>query len=138
MKRWGVSVLAFLVVALLIFGVYHTLEKRAQQGRESGYKAALRSYSSVLKSGMKRKEVEDYLHARNIPFRQMCCVDGKKLSKGVYDDLTKIGAENAPWYCSENIVYIAFQFSGPARKWTAEPSDVLESISVYRSLEGCL
>src|SRR5947207_1374269 len=139
MKRWGVSVLAFLVVALLVFGVYHVLEKRAQQGRETGYKAALLSYSSVLKPGMKRKEVEDYLHAKNIPFRQMCCVE--KFSKGVYDDLTKIGAENAPWYCSEKIVYIAFQFSGPARsavEWSAEPADVLESISVYRSLEGCM
>ena len=135
MKRWGVSVSAFLVIALLVFGIHRALERRAQQERESHYKAALLSYSRDLNPGMKRKEVEDYLHAKNAPLRQMCCVDVKKFSKGVYSDLTKIGAENAPWFCSEKNVYVAFQFSGPARsavEWTAEPSDVLESISIYR------
>jgi hypothetical protein len=39
---------------------------------------------------MTRKEVEDYLRARNVEFGHMCCVDGQ-LSKGVWDDLTKIG-----------------------------------------------
>ena len=104
MKRWGVSVSAFFVIALLVLGVHHALARRAQQERESHYKAALLSYSRDLNPGMKRKEVEDYLHAKNAPFRQMCCVDVKKFSKSVYDDLTKIGAENAPWFCSEKNV----------------------------------
>ena len=98
---------------------------------------ALRSYSQILKPGMKRKEVEDYLSAKNTPFRQMCCVDQKHLNRTVYDDLVKIGKEDAPWFCGENNVYIAFQFDGPKRSIgpTADASDTLSAITMYRWLE---
>jgi hypothetical protein len=90
---------------------------------------------------MTRKEVEDYLRARHINFRQMCCVDVKTFSKGVYDDLAQIGQEDAPWFCSEKNIYIAFQFTGQARNaagWGADDSDKLKTVSIYRWLEGCL
>jgi hypothetical protein len=125
---------------VVAFGVRQVLEKRAEQKREVAYQSALRSYSEHFRSGMTRKEVEDYLRARNIRFQQMCCVD-HKLSKTVWDDLTKIGQERAPWFCSENNVYIAFQFSGLERKGvggSADPSDMLMAVSVYHWLEGCL
>jgi hypothetical protein len=42
----------------------------------------------------------------------MCCVDAMELStRHSWDDLTKIGEENAPWFCGENNVYLAFQFT---------------------------
>jgi len=57
---------------------------------------------------MTRKQVEDYLSARNLSFRQMCCVSVKEFSRGVYDnaydDLVKIAQEEVPWFCSENNV----------------------------------
>jgi hypothetical protein len=90
---------------------------------------------------MTRKELEDYLRARNIAFRQMCCVEHPDFSKGVYDDLTQIGQEEAPWFCRQKNVYVAFQFTGPQRANltpTANPADVLRAVSVYRWLEGCL
>jgi hypothetical protein len=52
-------------------GVRHVFTERVQRRREVEYQKALRSYSEVLKTGMTRKRVEDYLSARNLPFRQM-------------------------------------------------------------------
>ena len=141
MKRWRSLILALVVVGLVAFCGPHLLEKRAQQKREIAYELALRSYSEHFRPGMTRKEVEDHLRGRNIGFQQMCCVDDKLSSKGVWDDITKIGKESAPWFCSENNVYVAFQFIGPARSgvgWGADPSDTLKSVSIYHWLEGCL
>ena len=93
---------------------------------------------------MTRKQVEDSLSARNISFRQMCCVSVKEFSRGVYDDtyddLVKIGQEDVPFVCSENNVYIAFQFLGSEKDSSprAEASDRLKDVTVYRWLEGCL
>jgi len=140
MKRWLSVILVLIAVALVAFGVRHVLEKRSERRREIAYQSAFRSYSERLRPGMTRKEVEDYLRAGNIRFQQMCCVD-HNLSTGVWDDLTKIGQEDAPWFCSENNVYVAFQFSGPKRNgvgWSADPSDTLRAVSVYHWLEGCL
>ena len=72
----------------------------------------------------------------------MCCVDtSHDYSKIVYDDLTKIGQEDAPWFCSENAVYIAFQFTRPTRtagEADAEDSDRLRAVTIHHWLEGCL
>jgi len=89
---------------------------------------------------MTRKEVEDYLQESNVEFERMCCVDDQ-LFKGVLEDLTKIGQEEAPWFCSGHNVYVAFQFTGPKRtgvRLTAEPSDTLKIVSIFHRLEGCL
>jgi hypothetical protein len=145
MKRWLVFLVAVGAIACVVMGVHIVREKRAlrelaQREREVAYQAALRSYSDVITPGMTRKEVEDYLGARNVSFRQMCCVDRKEFSKDVYDDLTKIGEEDAPWVCNEKNIYIAFQFRGTQtheRESRAEASDRLSSVSLYRSLEGC-
>jgi hypothetical protein len=141
MKRWLLPIALVLVVTLSVVVVRHRLEKRAQQEREAGYQSALRAYSGVLKPGMTRKDVEEYLRARNVGFQQMCCVASKDYSKDVYDDLTKVGQEDAPWFCSEKIVYIAFQFTGQPRNATgaeADDSDRLRAITIYPRLEGCL
>jgi len=140
MKQWRALILALAAVALLALGARHVLERRARQKREIGYESALRSYSERLRPGMTRKEVEDYLRERNVQFGQMCCVDGQ-LSKDVWADLTKIGQEEAPWFCSEHNVYVAFQFTGRKRTGvvtTAEPSDTLKTVSIFHRLEGCL
>ena len=141
MKRWRSLTIALIVVALVSFGVRHVLEKRAEQKREMSYQLALRSYSERFKPGMTRKDVEDYFRVRNVAFQQMCCVDFK-LSKRVWDDLTAIGQESAPWFCSKHNVYIAFQFTGPERRggefWSSDPSDTLKGVSIFHRLEGCL
>ena len=140
MKRWLLFIGAFAGVALITFGVCHALEERAQRRREIEYDSSLRSYSQDLRPRMKRKEVEDDLSAKSIPFLHMCCVKRKELNRFVYDDLVKIGHEDAPWFCSENNIYIAFQFDGPSRSAgaTTDPSDTLDAVTLYRWLEGCL
>jgi hypothetical protein len=145
MRRWHWYITAGLTAALLIgLGVRHGFEERAQRRRESEYQQVLRSYSSDFKTGMTRKQVEAYFAARNISFRQMCCVSVKEFSRGVYDntydDLVKIGQEDVPFVCSENNVYIAFQFLGSRKdsRSAAEASDKLKDLTVYHWLEGCL
>jgi len=142
MKYWR-FVAGFLVLGALWVVVRHVLETRAQQKREATYQSALRSYSEALKPGMTRLEVEGYLRAKDLSFRQMCCVDRKDFSKRrypVYDDLLKIGQEDAPWFCSEKSVYIAFQFTGrPERQeWPPDSADSLRAVTIYPWFEGCL
>jgi hypothetical protein len=145
-RRWPLVTGLFIAGALLVFGVRHVLEVRAEgakKTRELAYEAARRSYSEALKPGATRKEVEDYLGAKNVEFRRMCCVDSQqRFSTNVYDDLTKVGQENAPWYCSENNIYVAFQFTGPHRGSShvpeADASDTLRGISLFPWCEDCL
>jgi hypothetical protein len=147
MKRWYpymAALVAVIATLLVLFCVHHARRQRAQRLRELGYENILRSYSGVLKTGMTRKQVEDYLSAKGVRFRQMCCVTVKEFSKGVYDDtyddLVKIGQEDVPWACSENNVYIAFQFLGSEERAVsgAEPSDTLGKVTIYHWLEGCM
>jgi len=86
---------------------------------------------------MTRKAVEDYFRARDIKFRQMCCVEK---GRGAWDDLTKIGKEHAPWFCEAHNVYIAFQFARlePTQSAEAHDSDTLEKITIFHWLEGCM
>jgi hypothetical protein len=145
MRRWFLYLAIPLIAALAVgWRIHHVSEERAQSSREIEYQKTLRSYSEILKTGTSRKEVEGYLSAKKIPFRQMCCVAEKEFSRGVYDntydDLVKIGQEDVPWACSENNVYIAFQFLGPNKNSVPapEPSDTLKDVSVYHWLEGCM
>lgn len=137
-------ILVLIVAPIVFFGVRYEMKERAetqaQAKRETTYQAALRSYQQGLKPGMSRKEVEEYLRLKNTSFRQMCCVEDH--SKKSLDDLTKIGEEKPPWYCNENNVYIAFQFSDhPQEKETwgrADNLDALRTVTIFRWLEGCL
>ena len=117
-------------------------QKQAQRKREEAYQMALLSYSGVLKPGSARKSVEDYFRAKNTAFQQMCCVDSTETARRAsWDDLVKIGTEDAPWFCSEKTVYVAFQFSdhqqlhGVAK---AHDLDTLKAVGIYCWLERCL
>jgi hypothetical protein len=87
MKRILLLVLVLLVVGLFAFGVRHERMKKARERREVAYQLALHSYAQVLEPGMTRKEVQDYLRANKVEFRQTCCVDMKEYKKGSLDDL---------------------------------------------------
>ena len=66
-------ILILVVAPLIFFGVRYEMkvraETQAQAKRETAYQAALRSYNQILKPGMKRKEVEDYLRVNKTEFR---------------------------------------------------------------------
>jgi Na+-transporting NADH:ubiquinone oxidoreductase subunit NqrC len=97
MKRILVLILLLAVFGLLVLGIPYGRKTQARKKREAAYQTALLSYTQVLKPGMTRKEVEDYLHGRKVNFQQMCCVDATELSnRHSWDDLTKIGKEDPP------------------------------------------
>lgn len=135
-KRWCGLLLMLLALSVCLFSVHYVVKTSAKKQRAITYQAVLESYLQALQPGITRRQVEDYLIANNIHFSQMCCV---KPSDGVYDDITKIGQEDAPWFCSANNVYVAFLFTGAKRVGSAaDPSDKLTAIELYPHLEGCL
>ena len=136
MGRNLLTLRCFVLLVLLASGSGDARGQSKQQKREAAYQAKLQSYSDVLKPGMTRKNVEDYLRGKGVEFGKLCCVD----KESVFSDLVKIGKEKHPWYCEEHNVYIAFQFAAvePHKGWEAYGSDTLKSITVYHKLEGCL
>lgn len=141
-RPWRFTILGLLAITLVAVTVWRTLEKREREKREVTYQRTLLSYSKVLTPGMSRKDVEDYFHSRNIVFQQMCCVDPNTFSKGVYDDLVRIGHEDAPWFCSEHNVYVAFEFAGQrasdGNPQDAQPRDRLTAVTISHRLERCM
>lgn len=133
--------IALALAASIALGVRHVREVRIKRRREAEYQTVLRTYRDSFKMGISRKELEDYLSSRRIPFQHMCCVNMKEYSKATYDDLVKIGSEPVPWFCSENNVYIGFDFRGRERGSpapTAEALDLLTDIKIFHWLEGCM
>jgi len=145
--RWPLKMI-FVVLALFIVGTgtRFAIKKRAAQKREAAYQSALSEYQRVLRPGMTRKEVEDYLRAKNADFSQMCCVNvvtSNSPKRHTWDDLVKIGEEEHPWFCSEHFVYVAFEFADYIRIETDysmqdNDSDPLRSVSIFHQLGGSL
>jgi hypothetical protein len=139
MRRIVLTILLLAVGGLGIVGVHSWFEKQSRRKREAAYDSILRSYTQALKPGMTRKQVEDYLRAKNVSFQQMSGINGDS-----WDDLIKIGQEEEhPWYCSEHIVYLAFQFAdyeqpGKHLDLGANKLDTLRAVTIYHKLEGCL
>jgi hypothetical protein len=142
MKRILLLILFLVGLGLLVLGIRHGLKLHAKRKREAAYQSALFAYTQVLKPGMIRKEVEEYLRARNVDFVQMCCVVGIQVHpKHSFDDITKIGQEDAPWFCSEHYVFVAFQFEDHGEYKSilgADDKDILKSVTIYEQLGGCL
>ena len=103
-----------------------------QLKREVGYNSVLKSYSQDLKPGMSRKQVEDYLAAKNVDFGGICCIG----EKSALTDVTLIGEEGVvfPPLCSTKYVSITFQFAAvePHDPLKAYPSDTLKRITIWR------
>jgi hypothetical protein len=144
MQRSRLLLLILTLVVVFACALGYARTKRTTQlaqQRDAHYHAALRSYSEILRPGLSRKDVEAYLRSKRAPFRQMCCMGSSQT--WVYDDLTKIGAEPAPWYCSEHKVYIWFAFA-PAAPVPSQggpysnDSDTLTEVRIFHGLEGCL
>ncbi len=138
--------LSMIVAAALIVSIslWFANRRKAAQ-REARYQIVLAKYAGDLKPGMNRGQVERYLQTNRAQFRQMCCVAnfrGKyvSLNGAGWDDLVKIAEESAPFFCSENNVYIAFEFNPKSQGELSDTnsSDTLKSVSIFHELEGCL
>jgi hypothetical protein len=103
-------------------------------------KAALLSYSQVLKPGMTRKDVEEYFRANKVQFSRTCRVEGSY--KQSYDDLIKIGTQHFPVPCGDESYYVTFIFNDqtqhpPVRTPQADDLDTLRSITTIHWVDDC-
>ncbi len=127
-------ILILVVAPLIFFGIRHELkvraETQAQAKRETTYQAALHTYGQIIKPGMKRKEVEEYLRSNKIEFVQLAL-----------DDLAKIGEDAPTWYCGSSRVYVKFQFIGvkpPETRLKANDQDTLDELKIFHWADNCL
>jgi hypothetical protein len=136
MKRWLLAIIVVIALALSATALRHVLKEEANKKREVAYQSALQAYSQNLRPGLTRRDVEKYLRARDITFVRMCCVE----EQSALADLVKVGEEDAPWYCSEYYVFVAFEFAATESHQTLEvyDSDVLKKVTIFRQLDGCL
>jgi hypothetical protein len=144
-RKVSMIVAAVAVIAISLWFVQHVRDRHKAAERESGYHTVLAQYVVELKPGMNRDQVERYLQTDGKRFKQMCCVANFKgqyvsFDGAGYDDLVKIAEESVPFVCSENNVYIAFEFNpklqGELRHTNG--SDILKRVSVFHQLEGCM
>jgi hypothetical protein len=138
-KLW-IGVVSFAVLLLICgFAVRGILDQRAKRRRQAGYQAILREYSSTLKSGMARSDVESWLRLRGRTFQQTsCCENGHH---DTYADLLIVGKEDPPWFCRQSSVYVVLEFESPGPPGVflgAQRDDVLQRVSLDPRLEGCL
>lgn len=123
MRRWGIVFGSAILLIVLYFTGWHVQKSRARREREAVYRSVLLSYSAALAPGVNREQVEDFLHAKRVEYSKFPCTEGNSEC-----DITRIGEEPSPWYCSRNIVYVSFQFEAGR----------LNKIALYRKLEDCL
>ena len=135
-KRRHLLLAAAVLLALAGSAVRLEWKDQAAKKREAHYQSSLAAYSRAFSPGVSRTVVESYLRSNDIEFRQMCCIE----ERSAFADLTKIGQESHPWYCSAKNVYIAFEFAAaePREALLAYDSDALKKVSIFQWLEGCL
>jgi len=90
--------------------------------RDAQYRSTLKTYSDVLKPGMKRSEVENYfVMSKYVSF-----------SRGASEDVVEIAHEPAGWVCGE-VIYVTFAFDG-VEPSEPKPGDSLLRTSLNRSV----
>jgi hypothetical protein len=139
MKRWTAitTILASTVVACTaVWFIQHGFEKQKDEvgasHRQLIYQSILQSYSASFSNGMTRAQVQDSLRTRGVQFDEICCL----IQGASYAEITKIGFETGPWYCTGYDVYVAFHFSGPLA--SQNPTDILKKISIESLPVDCL
>lgn len=132
--RWRSCFVASVITLLAVVNMNCTT-KRALQKRHLQFQSVLKSYSDNLQLGMRREDVESYLHVRGASIEQMCCIDDTT----ALTDLVRIGEDPVPW-CSRVPVYVAFIFSAsePHDAVKSRESDTLKNMRLFQRGEDCL
>jgi hypothetical protein len=139
MKRWTATATILASAALASTAVWliqHRFENEEEQvgisHRQVIYRSILRSYSASLNNGMTRAQVEDNLRMRGVQFSDVSAFQQGESAA----DITKIGFETGPWYCTGYDVYIAFHCTGVLD--SQSPADTLRKISIESLPVDCL
>ena len=124
-------IMAVVLGTLVFVGIRHFGKVREAAKREKVYQSILQSYRQILKPGMTRREVEDYLRSKNIDFLRF---------QG--DDISKIGEDDSLiWFCGRPDVFLQFQFTASPQQ---EPQmggngvGKLNEIEIIRKGSGCI
>jgi hypothetical protein len=131
MKSWRSRLIVLVIVALSAAGIGYAWGRAK---RELGYSSTLRSYSTALKPGISRQEVEDYLQAKSISVGQICCFN----EHGTFSDAVTIGEEKVflP-LCNKEQVIVVFEFAArePHDSVQSHASDELKRLFLWRPMQ---
>jgi hypothetical protein len=135
----ALAALTLLAMSLFFATRYREAVKEAEaaKAREASYEQALHPYVARFKRGTTRGEIEGYLREQGVKFSHSCCMG---VSHDAWDTLIKVGEEEPIRFCSEQYVFIGFEFvSKRARKvWDAQDTDTLTVVRLYKEHSGCL
>lgn len=93
--------------------------------RDAQYRAILKTYTDVLKPGMKRSDVENYfVMSKYVSF-----------SRAASEDIVEIAREKAGWVCQEQVIYLTFEF---ARDEPGEPNPADSLLRTCLNRSVCL
>jgi hypothetical protein len=92
--QYWVALIAAIAAIFLLVHIVGIARRNAQ------YRAMLKTYSDVLRPGMKRSEVENYfIMSKYVLF-----------DRGASEDTVEIAHERAGRVCQEQVVYLTFEF----------------------------
>ena len=140
LQRCAQIILALAVLAVVLFFGFRyrsaVKEARAGETREAAYQEALRPYVARFKRDTPRGEVERYLRDNGVRFSHLCCMG---VVHNAMDTLVKIGEEPPKRFCSEEHVYIGFEFVSPRVDLipNAHDTDTLTVVRLFRLSDGC-
>ena len=124
-------IMAVFLGIIVFLGIRYFSNVREAAKREEVYQSTLRSYRQVVKPGMNRKEVEEYLRSKNIEFFRFSD-----------DDSTKIGEDDSlSVFCGRPEVFLQFQFTASPlqdRQMVAGDGATLNKIEIIRKGSGCI
>ena len=126
MKPWFVVGWGIVIVLALAHIQSFVRAKEKEQERQAIYHAKVSVYRSILKTGLTREQVEDYLRKTGAPFERICCV------AGVFSDRTKIGHEAPGWVCRNWDVYVEFKFASQTMN-AGTAKDTLKQIDLLQN-----
>jgi hypothetical protein len=128
MKLWLVIGWGILVVVALADIRSFVIAKQKEQQRQATYRGKVDAYRSILKPGMTRERVEEYLRQTGAPYQRICC------EAGVFSDRTRVGHEAPGWVCRNWDVYVEFRFAGKdEHEGAAAPDDTLQQIDLSQN-----
>ena len=124
-------IIAVVLGTLVFVGIRYFGKVREAAKQEKVCQSTLQSYRQILKPGMTRNEVEEYLRSKNIEFLRL---------QG--DDISKIGEDDSLiWFCGRPDVFLQFQFTASPQEdsqMDGNGGDKLNDIEIIRKGSGCV
>lgn len=138
-KSKTIPLLLIAVAVVAVLAIKSTIGIRAERKRDALYQSILRQYSTTLRPGTQRGEVEALLASQGRTFERSCCLLKEKDYDAAGEDIVKIGEERTSWHCRKKGVYLVFDFESPpgAVVRESDASDRLRQVGLARWPVAC-